>query len=190
MPDREGLALYRAGLRSARFGPLLEIGGYCGKSAIYLGAAALETGSVLFSIDHHRGSEEHQPGESHHDPALIDPAGGRFDSLPAFRRTIAKAGLEDVVVAVVGRSKLVASVWRAPLGLVLIDGGHSEETARADYEGWAPLLSAGGLLLIHDVFADAADGGQAPFHVYQAALASGRFREVEAVGSLRVLEKT
>src|SRR5690606_36919031 len=58
----EGEALYRAGLAAGRIGPLLEIGSYCGKSALYLGAAARDAGTKLYSIDHHRGSEEHQPG--------------------------------------------------------------------------------------------------------------------------------
>src|SRR5438034_616529 len=39
MPDDEGMALYRAGVSGASVGPLLEIGSYCGKSAVYLGAA-------------------------------------------------------------------------------------------------------------------------------------------------------
>jgi predicted O-methyltransferase YrrM len=188
MPEHEGLALYRAGLLAAPFGPLLEVGSYAGKSAVYLGAAAREPGTVLFSVDHHRGSEEHQPGEQYHDARLTDPA-GRVDTLPAFRRTIARAGLEGVVVAIVGRSAPVAGYWRTPLGLVLIDGGHSEESAQADYEGWAPHVVEGGLLAIHDVFPDPARGGQAPYRVYLRALRSGAFKEVAVEDSLRILQR-
>lgn len=188
MPESEGLALHEAGLRAGRVGPLLEIGSYCGRSAVYLGDAAEATGSLLFALDHHRGSEEHQPGEAHHDRRLTD-AGGRVDTLPEFRRTIARAKLEPVVVALVGWSALVAVEWRTPLALLLIDGGHSEAAAAADYASWAPRLRAGGLLCLHDVFADPADGGQAPFHVYRRALAAG-YRELAHEGSLRVLEKS
>ena len=192
MPDDEGLALERAGAEAARGGlPLLEVGTYCGKSSVYLGAAARDAGVLLFTVDHHHGSEENQPGWEYHDERLVDPRTGRLDTLPFFRRTIVDAGLEDTVVGMVGRSAAVAAAWRTPLGLVFIDGGHSEAAAHADYEGWAPHLAGGGLLAIHDVFPDPADGGQAPFHVYERALASGGFRELEGLGcgSLRVLRK-
>jgi MMP 1-O-methyltransferase len=189
MPESEGLALHDAGLRAARLGPLLEIGSYCGQSAIYLGAAARACGTVLFSVDHHRGSEEQQPGQEYFDPRLLGPD-GRIDTLPTFRRTLAAAGLESVVIPVVGDSATIAAHWATRLGLVFVDGGHSEEAAQADYAGWSPFLCAGGLLVIHDVFTSPAQGGQAPYHVFRRALASGQFQEVAAVGSLRVLEKT
>jgi predicted O-methyltransferase YrrM len=188
MPESEGLALHAAGLRAARLGPLLEIGSYCGQSAIYLGAAARSCGTVLFSVDHHRGSEEQQPGQEYFDPRLLGPD-GRIDTLPVFRRTLAASGLESVVIPVVGDSATVAAHWATPLGLVFIDGGHSEEAAQADYAGWSPFLRTGGLLAIHDVFPHPAQGGRAPFNVFRRALASGKFVESAAVGSLRVLEK-
>jgi MMP 1-O-methyltransferase len=189
MPEAEGLALHESGRRAGRLGPLLEIGSYCGKSAIYLGAAARACGTVLFSVDHHRGSEEQQPGQEYFDPRMLGPD-GRIDTLPAFRRTLAASGLESVVIPVVGDSATVAAHWSTSLGLVFVDGGHSEEAAQADYAGWSPFLRTGGLLVIHDVFPNPADGGQAPYHVLRRALASGRFHETSAVGSLRVLEKT
>lgn len=189
MPEAEGIALHAAGLRSAPLGPLLEIGSYCGKSAIYLGAAARACGTVLFSVDHHRGSEEQQPGQEFFDPRLVGPD-GRIDTLPAFRRALAATGLESVVIPIVGDSATVAAHWGTALGLVFIDGGHSDEAAQADYAGWCPFLRAGGLLAIHDVFPNPAHGGQAPFHVFRRALASGQFQEVTSLGSLRLLEKT
>jgi MMP 1-O-methyltransferase len=190
MPPNEGLALHRAGLDAARAGPLLEIGSYCGKSAVYLGAAARDRGTVLFSIDHHRGSQENQAGWEHHDPGLVDPETGRMDTLPRFRRTIEAAGLEDTVIAVVGESPTVARHWSTPIGLVFIDGGHGEEPAHRDYECWAPHVAPDGLLAIHDVFPDPADGGRPPYEIYTRALASGAFTDVGAgEGSLRVLRR-
>lgn len=188
MPDDEGLLLHRAGVAAAGRGALLEVGGYCGKSAIYLGSAARHGGGVLFSVDHHRGSEENQPGELYCDPAVIDPTSGRVDSLPHFRRTSETAGLEEWVIAVVGRSTIVSAHWGEPLGLLFIDGGHSEEAAQADYDGFGRHLRDDGLLVIHDVFEDPADGGQAPFHVFSRALHDG-FREIAMEGSLRVLAR-
>jgi MMP 1-O-methyltransferase len=189
MPDDEGLALYDAGLDGGRMGPLLEIGTYCGKSAIYLGAAARERNVVLFTVDHHRGSEENQLGWDHHDERLVDPRTGRMDTLPWFRRTIEAAGLEDVVIAVIGDSPTVAGYWGVPLGLVFIDGGHALDVAMADYEHWSRFVARAGLLVFHDVFEDPGDGGQAPFEVWQRAVADG-FEPVATAGSLRLLRRT
>ena len=192
MPDDEGLALHRAGVLGAAVGPVLEVGSWCGKSAVYLGDAAAGAGTVLFCVDHHRGSEENQHGWEHHDPAAVDPATGRIDTLPCFRRTIEDAGLEATVVAVVGESTLVAAHWHTGLGMVFIDGGHGRQPAHADYDAWAPLVVLGGLLAIHDVFEDPAAGGRPPFELWARAVASGAFTPEEELGtgSLRVLRRT
>jgi MMP 1-O-methyltransferase len=190
MPAAEGLALFDAAAGYSRRGPVLEIGSYCGKSTIYLAAAARDAGQVVVTVDHHRGSEEHQPGWEYHDPRLVDPATGRLDTLPSLRATLAAARLEEHVVVVVGRSADVARLWGMPLGLVFIDGGHTEAAAVTDYESWAPWVTPGGALAIHDVFPDPADGGRPPYLIYRRALASGAFTEVRAVGSLRLLERT
>jgi predicted O-methyltransferase YrrM len=190
MPPDEGLALHDAAAGVAVGGPLLEVGSYCGKSSIYLGAAARGLGRLLFALDHHRGSEENQPGWEWHEPDLVDPAVGKMDTLPWFRRTIHDAGLESTVVAVVGESPAVARAWATPLAFLFIDGGHGVEPARLDYELWTPHVAPGGLLAIHDVFPDPAAGGRPPYEqIYLPALASRRFTEVAAVGSLRVLRR-
>jgi len=190
MPAAEGQALFDAAAAYSRRGPVLEIGSYCGKSTIYLAAAARTAGQLVVTVDHHRGSEEHQPGWEYHDPHLVDPRTGRLDTLPTLRATLAAAGLEDDVVVVVGRSAEVARLWRTPLGMVFIDGGHSEQAAVTDYVSWAPWVAPGGVLAIHDVFPDPADGGRPPYLIYQRALASGAFTEVRVEGSLRLLERT
>ncbi|MFG2142444.1 class I SAM-dependent methyltransferase [Streptomyces sp. NPDC048650] len=191
MPVDEGLALHGAAVEAAGLGlPLVEVGTYCGRSTILLADAARGAGVLAVTVDHHRGSEEQQPGWEYHDATVVDPEVGRMDTLPTFRRTLHAAGLEDHVIAMVGRSPQAAAVWQAPVGLVFIDGGHTDEHATADYEGWAPHVAPGGLLVIHDVFADPADGGQAPYRIYRRALASGAFTEVAAHRSLHVLRRT
>lgn len=192
MPADEGELLFRIALERLPHGPALEVGTYCGKSAIYLGAAARELGTgTVFTVDHHRGSEENQAGWEHHDPTVVDPELGLMDTLGQFRKNIAHAGLEDQVVAVVGQSATVAAHWHAPLSLLFIDGGHGEEPARVDYESWTPKVMPGGYLAIHDVFPDPADGGRPPYEqIYLPALDSGDFTEVAAVGSLRVLVRS
>jgi len=193
MPPEEGDVLYDAACAAGAAvpgSPFLEVGSYCGRSTVWLGAAARRSGTVVFAVDHHRGSEENQPGWEWHDTSLIDPDTGRLDTLPHFRRTIARAGLDDSVVAVVGESPVVACWWKTPLAFLFIDGGHGVEPARLDYELWTPHVVPGGILAIHDVFPDPADGGRPPYEqIYVPALASGLFVEVSVTGSLRVLRR-
>lgn len=189
MPAEEGFALYEAAKTAPEGWPFLEIGGYCGRSALFLAAAAAERGVLLFSVDHHRGSEENQPGWEWHDPDLVDWRTGLLDTLPHFRANVFDAGLEGSVVAVVGDSAQVGAVWRTPLALLFIDGGHSSETAWADYENWTPHVIDGGLLAIHDVFPNPADGGRPPYEIYRCALSSNDYLEVGGTGSLRVLRR-
>jgi MMP 1-O-methyltransferase len=188
MPTPEGLALHAAAQEALPHGPVLEVGTYCGKSTIFLAAAAQQVGGLVITVDHHRGSEEHQTGWQFHDPTLVD-ANGRIDTLGRFRATLADSGLEPYVVAVVARSADLARVWASPLGMVFIDGGHTDEAATSDFECWAHRVVAGGLLAVHDVFPDPADGGQAPYRIYRRALDGGSFTEHTGEGSLRVLRR-
>lgn len=190
MPADEGRALYDAALRYLGDGVGVEIGTYCGKSTVLLGAAAQQTGGLVYTIDHHHGSEEHQPGWEYHDTSMVDPVTGLFDTLPTLRHTLDAAGLDDNVVAVVGKSALVARSWRTPLQFVFIDGGHTDEAAQKDFDGWAKWVAVGGALVIHDVFPDPNDGGQAPYRIYLRALETGAFQEVSVTGSMRLLERT
>jgi predicted O-methyltransferase YrrM len=196
MPDAEGHALLLAGLRAGRQAPeetspasFVEIGAWCGKSTVYLGAAAETTGAVLYSIDHHRGSEENQAGWEHHEDDLVDPEVGRIDTLLHWRKAITMADLERSVVGVVGDSSTVAARWHQPLAFCFIDGGHGAEPAWADFNGWSPAVAVGGWLAIHDVFPDPADGGRPPYELFCAALDSGQFVEDGECGSLRVLRR-
>jgi predicted O-methyltransferase YrrM len=193
MPAEEGDALYAAAVAAGQAvkAPMVEIGSYCGRSTVWLGAAARSAGTVLFAVDHHRGSEENQAGWEHHDPTVVDSRTGLMDTLPTFRATVHDAELEDVVIAVVGASPTVARHWATPLSLLFIDGGHGKEPARLDYEGWSPHVAMGGTLAIHDVFPNPADGGRPPFEeIYLPALRSGIFTEISATGSLRILRRT
>lgn len=188
MPPQEGLALYVAALQCPAQGPIVEVGSYCAKSSLYLGAAAVQRGSTVFCVDHHRGSQEMQAGWQWHEPDLVDPASGLIDSLPTFRRTVYEAGLEAVTIAVVGQSTLVAEAF-GPAAFVFIDGGHGADVAHGDYEAWAHKVLPSGRLVIHDVFSDPADGGRPPYEIYRRALDSEQFVEVSEAGSLRVLER-
>lgn len=190
LDDAEGMRLYELARDHAALGPVLEIGSYCGKSSVYLGAGAREAGGTLVCVDHHRGNEEQQPGWEYHDPELVDPVMGVMDSLPFLRRTLRDAGLEETTIAIVARSAEVARFWTTQLGMVFIDGGHTFEAAKIDYESWSPKIAAGGILAIHDLFDDPNEGGQAPIEVYRRAVASGCYEELPRTKTLGVLRKS
>ncbi len=185
----EGRRLYDMAEVASPLGACLEIGSYCGKSTIYLGAGCKKKNNILFSIDHHRGSEEQQPGEEYFDPELFDPETGCVDTFRQFRKTLQHAGLEDTVVPLVCRSEIAARKWATPLGLLFIDGGHSFETAFTDYNAWVRHIVPGGILLIHDIFPDPAQGGQAPYDVYKLAMASGLFKKLPMTQTLGGLQR-
>lgn len=189
LDEDEGLRLHDLARAHAPLGPVLEIGSYCGKSSVYLGSGVKEASGTLICVDHHRGSEEHQRGEQYHDPELFDRDAGRMDTLHELRRTLRRAALEECAVLVVASSQQAASVWRTPLGMVFIDGGHSHAQAHADYDGWARWVAPGGILAIHDLFPDPNDGGQAPIEIYRKALASGIFEALPSTKTLGVLRR-
>ena len=190
LPKNEAAALYDAAIAVEVDGPLLEVGSYCGKSSVYLGYAAQSIGRVLYALDHHRGSEENQAGWEHHDSELIDKQKGVMDTLPYFRDAIFAAGLEHVVIALVGHSGVIARNWTTPLSFLFIDGGHGEEPAKADFNGWVPKVKEGGTLAIHDVFPNPKDGGRPPYEqIYLPAIESGNWNEVHVEGSLRILKR-
>jgi predicted O-methyltransferase YrrM len=183
------MRLYALASEYGRLGPIVEIGSYCGKSSVYLGAGAKQASSHVLCVDHHRGSEEHQPGEVYHDPELFDSAAAQMDTLHALRRTLRLAELEDVCIPFVARSETASRLWTTPLGVVFIDGGHSFPAAHADYDGWHDKIAPGGVLAIHDLFPDPSTGGQAPIEIYRKGLASGLFDALETTKTLGVLRR-
>lgn len=189
LDEEEGARLYAVAKEASKIGPCLEIGTYCGKSTIYFGSACKENEGVLFTIDHHRGSEEQQYGEGYFDPDLYDYELKKVDTFRTFRETMEKAELEDTVVPIVSKSSLIAKMWSTPLSLVFIDGGHTFEAAYNDYNCWAKHIMPGGYLLVHDIFKTHEEGGQAPHYVYKKAIASGQFKVLEMTKTLGVLQR-
>jgi hypothetical protein len=189
LDDGEADRLFSLALSASKIGPCLEIGSYCGKSAIYLGTACKENKSVLFSLDHHTGSEEQQPGQEYFDPDLLDKETGKIDTLRLFRKTIDDFDLVDTVVPIIGRSEIIGRVWQTPLNLIFIDGSHAYESVRNDYKIWSKHLIVGGYLLFHDIFPDPSQGGQAPYQVYSKAVFSGHYEEMPLYKSLGILKR-
>lgn len=185
----EGQALYQHALASSQLGPCLEIGSYCGKSTVYLGSACQQNNSVVFALDHHRGSEEHQLGEEYHDSDLYDASIEMMDTFKMFRDTVRRAKLDDTVVPLVTSSAIASRCWSTPLGMVFIDGGHSMEAAMCDYQSWASHVMPGGILAIHDIFPNPEDGGQAPYTIWKLARDSGLFEELPTVNTLGLFRR-
>jgi len=189
LAEDEGAALFQYALAASKLGPCLEVGSYCGKSSVYFGSACQASNSVLYALDHHRGSEEHQLGEEYHDPDLYDDGVGLMDSFKAFRATMRRAQLDDTVVPIVSSSAVASKHWVTPLGMLFIDGGHSEEAAQTDYRSWAGHIVSGGILAIHDIFPNPEEGGQAPYNIWKLAKASGLFEELPTVNTLGLFRR-
>lgn len=189
LADDEGAALFDAAVATAALGPCLEVGSYCGKSTVYLGTACKQNNNIVYAIDHHRGSEEHQLGEEYHDGELYDADVKMMDTFKEFRRVMKSADLEDTVIPIVATSTLAARRWATPLGMVFIDGGHSMEAAMADFRAWAAHVCTGGILAIHDIFTNPEDGGQAPYTIWKLAKASGLFEELPTVNTLGLFRR-
>ena len=190
LSEEEGARLYELAYAASGIAPCLEIGGYCGKSAIFLGEGCRTRGQYrVFSVDHHGGSEEQRPGQEYFDEDLYDASLGRINTLPFFLANVRRAGLDDWILPIVGTSSAVAANWRGDLGLVFIDGGHAKATVEDDFRGWSRFVTRGGWLCFHDIYPNPADGGQAPLEVFEAARASAAWRFDGMVGSLGVLRR-
>ncbi|MCP3941816.1 MAG: class I SAM-dependent methyltransferase [Desulfobacteraceae bacterium] len=189
MDDAEAVRLFELAYQASKVGPVLEIGSYCGRSAAIIGTACQKNNGILYSIDHHRGSEEQQPGEEYFDPELFDERVCGVNTLPFFRETLKKTNLEDTVIPIVSTSIVVGKMWQTPLSMVFVDGGHSFDAAYNDFLIWSPYLMTGGLLVIHDIFLDQQLGGQAPRQVYEKAIDTGLYIELAMTKTLGVLQR-
>jgi len=143
----------------------------------------------LFSVDHHTGSEEQQPGQEYFDPELLDKETGKIDTFRLFRKTIHDFDLGNSVVPIIGRSEVVGRAWKTQLGLIFIDGSHAYESVLNDYQIWAKHILPGGYLVFHDIFPNPEQGGQAPYLVYQKAVASELYDVHPLFISLGVLKR-
>ena len=187
MPQHEGIALTKWSEKFSSIGPIMEIGSYCGKSAIYLSKGAILNDQLVYTIDHHFGSEEHQIKEEYFDSEIFDYKNHRVNTLPLLIKNINKIQVKNIV-PIVSNSVDISSKWDAKLGMVFIDGGHSFKAANNDYVSWSTKIKKNGALVIHDIFENPDEGGQAPFEIFQKAL-KNNFEVYERVDTLACLIK-
>lgn len=169
MPINEGTALLKWAKKFSKSGPVMEIGTYCGKSTIYLAIGALHNNQTVYTIDHHKGSEEHQIDEEYFDSEIYDFIQERVNTFPLLIKNINKLCIKNII-PIISESSRVSKNWETDLSMLFIDGGHSLESANNDYDCWEPRIIKGGALVIHDIFENPEDGGQAPFEIYKRSI--------------------
>ena len=189
MPQHEGEALAKWAQRFSTMGPALEIGTFGGKSSLYIAAGSSMNEQLVFTIDHHKGSEEHQTGEEYFDPDIYDESLGRVNTVPLMQANFSQFEESKYIIPMITNANLLAPIWVIKLGFLFIDGSHTEISAQNDYANWKTKIVKGGALVIHDIFENPEEGGQAPFLIYQKALEDG-FHLHERVDTIACLIKS
>jgi len=189
MPSHEGLALTKWAEEFSSYGPALEIGTFGAKSSLYIATGTSINDQLVYTIDHHSGSEEHQLGEEYFDSDIYDKRLGRINTVPLMQANLQQFDESKWVIPIIANANSVAPSWRTELGLLFIDGSHTEVSAINDYDNWNSKIHSKGALVIHDIYEKPEDGGQAPYLIYQKALSEG-FLLYERVDTIVCLTKT
>lgn len=169
----EALALHRlaCGLRPGNHA--LEIGSWKGKSTYCL-ARGLRGASTLHCID---------PFDAAGEPGSVETYQQQRDSKPLRRQFEENLGeLMERIEVHAGYSR--DFVGRIPtVGLAFIDGDHSIEGARFDYENFARCVGPNGYLAFHDYYPDRPQLGPS-WVIDNLVRKSGEFREFLRADSL------
>ena len=189
MPGHEGQALTKWAKKFSQHGPALEIGTFGAKSSLYIAAGISANNQLLFTIDHHLGSEEHQLGEEYFDSDIYDKHLGRVNTVPLMQSNLQQFDESKWVIPILANANSIAPSWEIELGLLFIDGSHTKISAMNDFDYWSSKLNSNGALVIHDIYEKPEDGGQAPYLIYQKALEEG-FQLYERVDTIVCLTKT
>jgi MMP 1-O-methyltransferase len=136
-PD-EGRLLYRLAAEADPAGAIVEIGSWHGRSTIWLAAGAQSgRGARVTAIDPHIGTN-------------LRPEGATTEQI--LRRNLADAEVAELVDVVAATSEHVAATWTRPVSLLWIDGDHSYESVKKDFELWEPFLMPEAAVALHDTF--------------------------------------
>ena len=189
LSDKEAKKLQELFLNVHHLGSVLEIGTYCGKSTLNFALIAKKIGGLIYTVDHHTGSEEHQLGEEYHDEDLYDKRLKKFNTLPEFLKNLRSSNLDNFIIPIISKSSDASETFSELISLLFIDGGHSLEAALSDYNSWKDKICSGGLLVIHDVFPNPNDGGRPPFEIYCKARKSKQFEDLGIYETLGILKK-
>lgn len=189
MPSHEGQALTKWAKKFSQHGPALEIGTFGAKSALYIAAGISTNNQLIYTIDHHLGSEEHQLGEEYFDSDIYDNHLGRVNTVPLMQANLQQFDESKWIIPIIADANVLAPNWKQELGLLFIDGSHTETSAENDYDNWSSKIHSMGALVIHDIYEKPEEGGQAPYLIYQKALNDG-FILYERVDTIVCLTRT
>lgn len=177
----EGYAL----LLLAAYGPgdgcVVEIGSLYGRSTCYLATGCTRNGrGGVYAVDTFMGSEEHQEGGEAEQKDIVESG----TTLKTFLKNMAKHRLDSRITPIRSTSLDAASDWDQEIRLLFIDGDHSYEGTKKDFEAWNRHVHHSGVIAFHDVSTWA---GVTQF--YEELIQNNEWVEALAMGTLRVVTR-
>jgi predicted O-methyltransferase YrrM len=132
LADVEGALLYALAKKCKTDGVIVEIGSWKGKSTIFLAKGSKAGQRVrVYAIDPHEVE-------------------GFRHIFHEFKKNMANAQVEDIVVPIVKTSEEAADDFLEPCALVFVDGSHDPDSVKQDFALWYPKLIEGGIMAFHD----------------------------------------
>ncbi|MES2499602.1 MAG: class I SAM-dependent methyltransferase [Pseudomonadota bacterium] len=167
----EAMLLYSLA-RDSKSGCIVEVGSYRGRSSVFLGKGSIDGfNAPVYAIDPHK--------------SFVGVLGGVFG--PKDRTTFYRAMLENECSEIVSlinlSSELFAHAWQEPISLLWIDGDHSYDGVKRDFDCWLPSLQPNAKI----AFDDATDPDLGPRKLINELIASGKYIEVTNIGKVVVL---
>jgi MMP 1-O-methyltransferase len=170
----EAVLLYRLA-SEVSIGCIVEVGAYRGRSSVFLGRGSLEGANVpVYAVDPHKN--------------FVGVLGGVFGpkDRTAFYRAMLDNDCSEIVSLINLSSECFAQSWSEPISLLWIDGDHSYEGVKRDFECWLPHLQTDATI----AFDDATDPALGPRKLIDELTAATSFDEVLNVGKVAVLRRS
>jgi len=169
----ESVLLYQLA-KQVRNGCIVDVGSYRGRSAVFLGIGSLAGANVqVYAIDPHK--------------SFIGVLGGVFG--PKDRTTFYRAMLDnncsEIVALVNLSSESFSASWKETVSLLWIDGDHSYEGVKRDFECWLPHLERNSVI----AFDDATDPNLGPRKLVDELIASNRYEPIIGIGKVVVIRQ-
>ncbi len=175
----EGYALMLMAAHGPGAGEIVEIGSWMGKSTCWLAAGSKSTRrEKVHAVDPFDG------GPALKDRPVIRDEGTTYH---AFVDNLTSVGLLDYVEPIVATSQQAAQSWNKPIRLLFIDGDHSYDAVKADFEMWSRFLVVEALVAFDDVASDSYEGAK---RYYDEMLhGDKRYHEVARVGKMKLVQR-
>jgi len=178
LTEQEGVALFRISNRLARRSTVVEIGSWKGKSTFCL-ARGLRDGGIIHAVDPFDASGEPGSVETYERERKQRPLRAQFEeNIAQFRNRIEIHQ---------GSSCEFVDSFRV-IDFLFVDGNHSIEGVRFDFEHFSPRIPRGGWIAFHDFYPEYPDRGPT-WVIENLVRPSGHFLECFRAGSLWVGQK-